>query len=123
MRFLVDNPISPQVAEALTRSGHDAVHVRDYGLQAADDAAIFGRAAQEKRIIVTADTDFGFLLAKRQARLPSVVLFHHSFPHQPSEQTNILLKNLPELEATLEEGSLVVLESRRIRIRTLPIIG
>jgi predicted nuclease of predicted toxin-antitoxin system len=123
MRFLVDNPISPLVAEALTRGGHDAVHVRDYGLQAADDTAIFERAAEEERTIVTADTDFGFLLAKRQVRRPSVVLLHHSFPHQPGEQTRTLLKNLPELEATLEEGSLVVLENRRIRIRTLPIIG
>ena len=121
MRFLVDNPVSPQVAAALAREGYDAAHVRDYDLQAADDATIFERAAQEDRIIVTADTDFGFLLARRQVRRPSVILFHHSFPHRPTEQTKILLENLPELAATLEEGSLVVLESRRIRIRTLPI--
>jgi predicted nuclease of predicted toxin-antitoxin system len=33
MRFLVDNPVSPLVAETLRRSGHDAVHVLDYGLK------------------------------------------------------------------------------------------
>ena len=123
MRFLIDNPVSPRVAEALAHSGHDAVHVRDYGLQTADDSTLLERASQEKRVIVTADTDFGLLLAKRQVRRPSVVLFHHSFPHRPSEQTKILLENLPELTGPLDEGSLVVLESRRIRIRTLPIIG
>ena len=42
------------MAEALVGHGHDAVHVRDYELQAADDATIFERAAQEDRIIVTA---------------------------------------------------------------------
>lgn len=123
MRFLIDNPISPHVSEALAHAGHDALHVRDYNLQAVDDATIFERAAKEGRIIVTADTDFGFLLAKRQVRQPSVILFHHSFSHRPGEQAKILLKNLPDLIVALEEGSLVVLEGRRIRIRTLPIVG
>lgn len=123
MRFLIDNPISPRVAETLRREDHDAVHVRDYGLAAADDSVIFERASREDRIVVTADTDFGFLLAKRRTRKPSVLLFHHSFSHRPNEQARILLTNLPDLAGALEQGSLVVLEDRRIRIRTLPIGG
>jgi predicted nuclease of predicted toxin-antitoxin system len=123
MRFLVDSPVSPLVAEALRRNGHDAIHVRDYGLQASDDAAIFERAAHERRIIITGDTDFGLLLARTKLARPSVILFHHSFPHRPADQAGIVLKNLPDLSAALEQGSLVVLEGRRIRIRTLPIIG
>jgi predicted nuclease of predicted toxin-antitoxin system len=45
------------LAEALRRSGHEAVHVRDLGLQAADHLDLFRRAAAEDRTIVSADTD------------------------------------------------------------------
>jgi predicted nuclease of predicted toxin-antitoxin system len=123
MKFLVDNPVSPLLADALRRAGHDAVHVCNYHLQSADDATILARATQERRVIITADTDFGFLLARRRTRRPSVLLFHHSFPHRPSEQIRILLENLPELTDALRQGSLIVLEKQRIRIRKLPIIG
>jgi predicted nuclease of predicted toxin-antitoxin system len=50
MNFLVDNAVSPDVADLLRQAGHDAVHVRDYGLASADDSVIFDRAAMENRL-------------------------------------------------------------------------
>lgn len=63
MKFLIDNALSPELAGLLREAGNDAVHVRDYGLHAAEDSVILERAGSEDRILVSADSDFGMLRA------------------------------------------------------------
>lgn len=123
MRFLIDSPLSPALAEALRRSGYDAVHVRDLGLQAAEDLDLFRRAAAEERTIVSADTDFGTLLALTRDSKPSAVIFRRSTSRRPAKQIELLLENLVTIEPALDRGAVVVFEDTRVRIRHLPIVG
>jgi len=122
MKFLVDNALSPLVAKGLTEAGHDAAHVRDYGLEAATDDIVLMRSDRENRILVSADTDFGTLLALYDKNKPSIILFRRGTSRRPDKQVEIIINNMENIETPVNEGSIVVIEKGRIRIRHLPIV-
>jgi predicted nuclease of predicted toxin-antitoxin system len=121
VRFLIDNALSPLLAERLNDAGHEAVHVREYDLQAVPDDQVFDRAEKEQRVLVSADADFGTLLAGRQASSPSLILFRHGTQRRSEHQAETLLSNLKTIESDLVAGSVVVIEPSRMRIRELPL--
>ncbi len=119
MRFLIDNSAAPLVAHALTRAGHDAVHVRNLGLAAAPDEQVFDLAAAQQRVLIAQDTDFGTILASRRAAAPSVILFR-TRRRSGDALAAMLLANLGQLADDLAAGAIVVFDDTRIRVRRLP---
>lgn len=121
MKFLVDQNLSPLVAAGLCEAGHDAVHARDLGLQQASDTVVLARASQERRIVVSADTDFGTLLAGSRADGPSVVLVRRPSDRSARQVLALILANLDAAADALADGAIVVLEAERVRVRRLPL--
>jgi predicted nuclease of predicted toxin-antitoxin system len=71
VRLLIDANLSPKVAAALSKAGLESVHVGDVGLLTAPDRAILDYAAANALVIVSADSDFGELLAAARGATPS----------------------------------------------------
>ena len=123
MKFLIDNNLSPLLADALKAAGHDAVHLRDLGMQAATDYVVLEHARADERILVSADTDFGGLLAWSGASTPSVILIRRLSGRRAAEQAAIILANLDQVAEDLTAGAIVVLHEDSLRVRRLPMPG
>ena len=109
MKFLVDNALSPQVAHGLLGAGHDAIHVREIGLGAAVDPAIFdrgrrgsNRGLRRHRLWHAAGPSPG------EQAIRCVV--PGATPRRPADQVTLLLANLPHVEGDLLAGAIVVIE-------------
>lgn len=121
MRLLLDENLSPAVSGFLLEAGHDVIHVRDRGLTSAGDEVVLALAFAEERVLISADTDFGTLLARSGANKPSVVLIRRVVGRRAAEQARLLIDNLPAVQDDLAEGAVVVLGEQTMRIRRLPI--
>ena len=76
MKFLLDMGLAQSTAAFLRSQGHNAVHLREQGLQRMQDEDIIRKAIEEDRVILTHDLDFGRIVALSRESLPSVVTFH-----------------------------------------------
>ena len=119
MRFLLDECISARLAPLVAEAGHDVVHVSDCGLAGHVDDEVLAAARDEKRVLVSADTDFGALLAKQGLAQPSLVLFFQG-NRGPEHQAATLLDNLDYVAEDLAAGAIVVFTDDNTRIRNLP---
>jgi predicted nuclease of predicted toxin-antitoxin system len=123
MRFLLDENLSPRLAGFLSAAGHDVLHLRDIGLSRASDEVVIARARTDDRVLVSADTDFGTLLARDGSASPSFLLMRRASGRRASEQAHLILDNLIAIEGDLMAGAIVVLGESTVRIRKLPIGG
>ncbi len=120
MRFLADMGISPKVVALLREQNHDAVHLAEENLQKLPDEEILLKAKLEKRVILTVDLDFAYLLAVSNTDLPSVILFRLNNASREVMETR-LQEVIKICSLDLLEGAIISVSNDSFRVRCLPL--
>ena len=121
MRLLLDQGLPRSAARLLREAGVDTVHVGEIGYSDADDASILKRARDEERTVVTLDADFHALLAFSRATSPSVIRIRIEGLYG-QKAADLIQAVLTRCRQDLEQGAMVTVQPRRIRIRRLPLL-
>src|SRR5215510_4249991 len=116
MRFLIDRCAGTLIATWLRGLGHDVVESRDLGADPGDQA-LLEWAAQQSRILITIDADFGQLVFLRGQSHCGLV----RLPDVPSSERVAIIKDVLErfrLSSSPERS--LLLEEARFGFRSHP---
>jgi predicted nuclease of predicted toxin-antitoxin system len=114
MRFLVDECTGASVIEYLRKKGHDVLSVAETTPRATD-TDILTRAAQQDRIMVTNDKDFGDLVF-HSGGVHSGVLLLRLRDESPANKVAVTAAVLNQYAERLP-GNFVAASETRIRVR------
>jgi predicted nuclease of predicted toxin-antitoxin system len=116
--LLLDMNLPPAIAARLRAEGHDAIHVRDAGYGNLPDREIFARAAEDHRIIVSCDLDFGEIAGSAAHPGSGVILLRLKLARQAYLWDRIQVAIAAAGDA-MDAGAIVLVEDARIRIRRM----
>ena len=120
LKFLIDKALSPKTVDFLNSNGFEAVRVNQViDKPKVSDKLIFEYAYKEEYVIITADVDFGKLLAFTKNKKPSVIILRIT-DQLISNVTKVLLNVIPQMENELGIGYLINIEDNRIKLVELP---
>jgi len=120
MKILLDMNMSPQWVKVLTGRGISATHWSSVGAFDATDAEITKFAKDNDFIILTHDLDYGAILFVTNGQKPSVVQLRINDIY-PEIDAESLVSALNFVKTELENGALLTIDTKRTRIRILPL--
>ena len=120
MKLLVDMNLSPAWVRFLAEAGFDAVHWSQVGPGNAADRVLMEWAAAHDHVLLTADLDFGAILAATRLTRPSVIQVRSDLL-SPKVIGHAVLSAIRQAEPELIEGALVSVDATRARLRILPL--
>lgn len=113
MRFLADESCDFAVVRALRRAGHDVRTVCESAL-GAEDAEVVRMAAEEDRLLLTEDKDFGRLVYASGHRHRGIIFLR--YPISTRERICRTVVALAEQRGTSLAGRFVTVRPGRVRI-------
>jgi predicted nuclease of predicted toxin-antitoxin system len=113
MKVVLDSCVSFALRVPLEAAGHDVVWIGDWAKDPGDKA-ILAFAAQNERVVITLDKDFGTLAIRdKQPHTGIIRLVNLSLRHQ----ADVCLEVLRKYENSLVAGAIVTVDQNRLRIR------
>jgi predicted nuclease of predicted toxin-antitoxin system len=112
--------LSPGWVSFLAEGGFEAVHWSDIGSGSAPDSELMQWAAQRCYVVLTADLDFGAILAATEGRRPSVVQVRSDIP-TPRAIGGAVIAAIRQACQELLDGALISVDAMRARLRILPL--
>lgn len=98
----------------------EASHWSTVGAHDAPDTVIMAYAAAHNRVVLTHDLDFGAMLAATQGDKPSVVQIRAE-DVRPDAIGPQVVAALRQMTVELEAGALLTIDTKRTRLRLLPL--
>jgi predicted nuclease of predicted toxin-antitoxin system len=117
VRWLADECVDAGLVWHLRAAGHDVVSMAEVAT-ATSDADVLTQAQTERRVLLTADKDFGDLVFRRGQPVPGVVLLRID----PAQHELKIVR----LDAAISRfgenllGRYTIIEEARFRARSLP---
>jgi predicted nuclease of predicted toxin-antitoxin system len=117
LRFLADESCDFAVVRALRAEGHDVDALSERTSRSLDRDVV-QQAARERRVLLTEDKDFGWLVFASQEGSAGVVLMRYP-AHARSQLASDVMRLVREHASELP-GAFVVLEPGQVRVSRLP---
>ena len=116
MKFVADECCDALLVEGLRHSGVDVLYVKEIAPGAADET-VLKMAADQERVLLTEDKDFGELVVRLKLPVYGIVLLRMNPADSHSKLARV--RHLLRHHEDRLPGSLVVLSEKRARFRAM----
>ena len=118
--LLLDQGLPKSTATILRTAGWVVTHVSEVGMSRATEEEILKYTEHNQYTCMTLDSDFHAMLAVTDARSPSVIRLRIEGLNG-EKLAGLLLKIWPKIEKHVNEGAMVTVTKRTVRVRRLPL--
>jgi predicted nuclease of predicted toxin-antitoxin system len=121
LSFLTDENIQPEIIDYLRKCGFDVADVKELNFYGKSDEFLFNYATEQKRVIISHDSDFGRLLFLGNYIFSGIIYLRPG--HLKSEISILSLKTLFDQNLEIKFPFIITIENNlekvKIRIREL----